>query len=174
MHPASSGDVNILSHIFFNVYLDRFDRWITQIQQEYTTQKATRKGAKLWKNATVMTSEEKRRFRFDQRNINRSVEIKTRKALMCGLSPKAYDICIARRGLNIGQCTMRNGGGSNYTRIRYVRHGDALLLGVTGPKAIVEHLRNRISTFLKSDLKLHIEQCTIVHAVGNRVKFIGV
>lgn len=38
----------------------------------------------------------------------------------------------------------------------------------------MEHLRSRISTFIKSDLKLDIEQCAIVHAVGNRVKFLGV
>ena len=38
----------------------------------------------------------------------------------------------------------------------------------------MEHLKRRISTFLKSDLKLDMEQCAIVHAVGNRVKFLGV
>ncbi len=62
----------------------------------------------------------------------------------------------------------------DYVRIRYVRYADNLLLGITGPKALVEHLRSRISTFMKSDLKLDIEQCAIVHAAGNRVKFLGV
>ncbi len=57
-----------------------------QIQQEYTTQKATRKAAKLWIRATVVTPEEKRRLGFDQRKIDQLLDSKRRRALYDGLT----------------------------------------------------------------------------------------
>jgi Type II intron maturase len=58
-------------------------------------------------------------------------------------------------------------------RVRYVRYADDFLLGIAGPKELVVKIRNRIQTFVKSDLKLNLMGGEITHIGAGKVKFLG-
>ncbi|GAA3831461.1 reverse transcriptase domain-containing protein [Streptomyces chiangmaiensis] len=62
-----------------------------------------------------------------------------------------------------------------YRRLRYVRYCDDHLLGFTGPKAEAEEIKQRLTTFLREDLKLELSQSKtlITHARTSRARFLG-
>ncbi|MCX5182974.1 reverse transcriptase/maturase family protein [Streptomyces sp. NBC_00268] len=53
-----------------------------------------------------------------------------------------------------------------YRRLRYVRYADDTLLGFTGPKAEAEEIKERLTQFLRTELKLELspEKTLITHA----------
>nr|WTB28674.1 reverse transcriptase domain-containing protein [Streptomyces sp. NBC_00830] len=63
----------------------------------------------------------------------------------------------------------------NYRRLRYVRYCDDHLIGFTGPKAEAEEIKQRLTVFLRDELKLNLSQdkTLITHARTNRARFLG-
>jgi group II intron reverse transcriptase/maturase len=62
-----------------------------------------------------------------------------------------------------------------YRRLRYIRYADDELLGFTGPKAEAEEIKERLSRFLRDDLKLELAQdkTLITHARTRAARFLG-
>jgi group II intron reverse transcriptase/maturase len=62
-----------------------------------------------------------------------------------------------------------------YRRLRYVRYADDHLLGLTGPKAEAEEIKDRLARFLREDLKLELNQdkTLITHARTGAARFLG-
>jgi hypothetical protein len=62
-----------------------------------------------------------------------------------------------------------------YRRLRYIRHADDQLLGLTGPKAEAEQIKARLAAFLHDDLKLEMsqEKTLITHARTGAARFLG-
>ena len=60
-----------------------------------------------------------------------------------------------------------------YRRLRYLRYADDQLLGFTGPKAEAEEIKQRLSRFLREDLKLELSQdkTLITHARTEPARF---
>jgi group II intron reverse transcriptase/maturase len=62
-----------------------------------------------------------------------------------------------------------------YRRLRYARYADDHLLGFVGPKAEAEQIKQRLTQFLRDDLKLELsqEKTLITHARTGAAKFLG-
>lgn len=62
-----------------------------------------------------------------------------------------------------------------YRRLRYVRYADDTLIGFTGPKAEAEEIKQRLTQFLRDDLKLELsqEKTLITHARTGAARFLG-
>src|SRR2546422_2342823 len=62
-----------------------------------------------------------------------------------------------------------------YRRLRYVRYADDFLLGFAGPLAEAHQIKERIATFLTTELKLTLsaEKTLITHANTGRARFLG-
>ena len=62
-----------------------------------------------------------------------------------------------------------------YRRLRYIRYADDFLLGVIGPMTEAEEIKERIATFLGTELKLTLsaEKTLITHANTGRARFLG-
>jgi hypothetical protein len=70
--------------------------------------------------------------------------------------------------------TFTDWNSSDFIRVRYVRYGDDLLLGVGGSKKLVIKICDRITQFTKSNLKLILTGGEITHIGSGKVKFLGV
>jgi group II intron reverse transcriptase/maturase len=62
-----------------------------------------------------------------------------------------------------------------YRRLRYTRYADDVLFGFTGPRAEAEQIKQHLTTFLKDDLWLELNQAKtlITHARTSAAKFLG-
>jgi len=62
-----------------------------------------------------------------------------------------------------------------YRRLRYLRYADDELLGFSGPKAEAEEIKERLTQFLRDDLKLELSQdkTLITHARTRAARFLG-
>lgn len=62
-----------------------------------------------------------------------------------------------------------------FVRVRYLRYADDWILGVIGPRALAERLRDDIQLFLKEELKLELstEKTLITHAATEEAYFLG-
>ena len=62
-----------------------------------------------------------------------------------------------------------------YRRLRYLRYADDFLLGFIGPMAEAKEIKDRITTFLGTALKLTLsaEKTLITHANTGRARFLG-
>jgi group II intron reverse transcriptase/maturase len=63
-----------------------------------------------------------------------------------------------------------------FIRVRYVRYADDWVVGVIGPRCLAEEIRAEVATFLKVELKLHLnmEKTHIRHANSQEITFLGV
>nr|WP_242437880.1 reverse transcriptase domain-containing protein [Streptomyces sp. NBRC 109436] len=66
-------------------------------------------------------------------------------------------------------------GDPAYRRLRYIRYADDHLLGFTGPKAEAEQIKQRLTQFLRDELKLELsqEKTLITHARTGAARFLG-
>src|SRR2546425_13291456 len=61
-----------------------------------------------------------------------------------------------------------------YRRLRYVRYADDFLLGFAGPMTEAKEIKDKITTFLGTELKLTLsaEKTLITHANTDRARFL--
>lgn len=109
---------NSLSSIINNVYLNELDKFMDQLAKKYkkginpTINKEYTKLIKLSKYERTLNS-------LLQENIRR---YRRKKLFNQGVKPYLHD--------------------GNYIRIRYIRYTNDILIGVRGPKIIVEKIKN--------------------------------
>jgi len=144
---------SVLSPLLSNIYLHKLDLEISKITEEYQKGK-------------------KRRLCKDVVNAERCVR---RKKDFKMLSPERRAVIMSehraeRRKL---KATLTDWNDPGFIRVRYVRYVDDFLLGIAGPKELVLKIRNRINTFVKSDLKLNLTGGEITHIGSGKVKFLG-
>lgn len=145
---------SVLSPILCNIYLHKLDLEVDRIVNEFKQGKKRRLFADVY-NA--------------ERRIYRSNEFKKLSALRQAaiISKHRAD----RRKLGK---TMTDWNDPTFIRVRYVRYADDFLLGIAGTKEMVMKIRNRLTTFVKSDLKLTLTGGEITHIAAGKVDFLGV
>ena len=62
-----------------------------------------------------------------------------------------------------------------YRRLHYVRYADDTLFGFTGPRAEAEEIKERLTTFMRDELRLELSagKTLITHARTSAAKFLG-
>jgi len=145
---------SVLSPILCNIYLHKLDLEVDRIINEYKQGKKRRLFADVY-NA--------------ERRVYRSNEFKK-------LSPQRQAAIMSKQRADrrkLGK-TMTDWNDPNFIRVRYVRYADDFLLGIAGTKEMVMKIRDRLTTFVKSDLKLTLTGGEITHIAAGKVDFLGV
>jgi len=145
---------SVLSPILCNIYLHKLDLEVNRITEEY------QKGKKRRVIPDVFNAERRvyRNKKFKMLSLQRRVEIMSKH--------RSH-----RRKLGK---TMTDWNDPNFVRVRYVRYADDFLLGIAGTKEMVMEIRDRLITFVKSDLKLTLTGGSITHIAAGKVDFLGV
>jgi group II intron reverse transcriptase/maturase len=138
----------VVSPILANIYLTEFDRFVTkELVPEFT------KGTKRQSNPLY----ERLRSRAKKAKAKGNMEMYRHWVIQARQHPsqKPTD--------------------ESFRRLRYVRYADDFLLGLIGPKADAEAIKQRVKTWLTENLKLELseEKTLITHASTDRAKFLG-
>jgi group II intron reverse transcriptase/maturase len=138
----------VLSPILSNIYLHKLDTFVeTVLMPEYTRGKLRARNPEYREVEAAIQRARRRGDRAEVRAL--------RKRLHSLPSQDMYD--------------------PGYRRLRYVRYADDTLIGFTGPKAEAEEIKQRLTQFLRDDLKLELSQgkTLITHAGTGRARFLG-
>jgi group II intron reverse transcriptase/maturase len=143
---------NVLSPILANIYFHDLDVYIKkEIIDRY------KKGTKAtkcldYRRAIAFTNEEKKASLPTRKQIARR---KRRDAHKTGLRYTKID--------------------ENFIRIKYVRYADDFLIGVRGPKTLVQKILRSVIFFLKSSLQLNLneEKSKCIDSFSNKISFLG-
>jgi group II intron reverse transcriptase/maturase len=149
-HPSLSGSPQggIVSPILSNIYMDRLDRYVEEtLIPEYT------RGERRKENPAYM------RLRTESSQARQHGSIERSEAL--------------RKEMR--KLPSRETDDPNYRRLRYIRYADDFLLGLAGPMAEAQEIKERIAAFLETELKLTLsaEKTLITHAATGRARFLG-
>ena len=138
----------VVSPILANIYLDRLDKFVeTMLIPEYV-RGTRRKENPAWKAL--------KRRRDRQKELgNHQVADKLRQQMQ---QEPSYDP-----------------QEPSYRRLRYVRYADDFVLGLSGPKAEAEQIKETLETFMRDTLKLELskEKTLITHASSQGARFLG-
>jgi group II intron reverse transcriptase/maturase len=138
----------VASPILSNIYLDRLDKFVeTDLIPAYT--------------------------RGDVRAANPAYH---RVAVRRGSARRRGDRAEARRLLRqMRAMPSKDPTDPGYRRLRYIRYADDQLLGLTGPKAEAEEIKQRLTRFMRDELKLELSQdkTLITHARTRAARFLG-
>ncbi len=138
----------VLSPLLANIYLDRFDKFVTDfLQVEFTRGKH-------------------RRIDPQYKRISRAIS-----------AAKAAGNVVRLRELKLQQRTIPSslGNDPHYRRLRYVRYADDFLIGFSGPKSEALEVKAKLHDFLSTQLKLELsaEKTLVTHALSKTATFLG-
>src|SRR6266542_44232 len=149
-HPSLSGSPQggIVSPILSNIYMDRLDKFVENTLIPEHTQSERREEHPIYGQLNNQLATARR-----QGNLERI------KALWREM--KRYP--------------SQNPDDPGYRRLRYVRYADDFLLGFAGPLVEAHQIKERISTFLATELKLILsaEKTLITHSQTGRARCLG-
>lgn len=156
-NPTLSGapQGGVVSPLLSNIYLDKLDRFVeTVLIPEYTRGKHRRKNPAYRELENEINRIRKQQARWGEKIETPAVR-ELRKQLRRLPSGDPFD--------------------PDYRRLRYIRYADDHLLGFIGPKAEAEIIKQRLTTFLRDDLKLELNQdkTLITHARTQAARFLG-
>lgn len=138
----------VLSPLLSNIYLDKLDKYVERVLIPEYTRGVARKRNPLY----------------------RHYEYKKRMAKQRG-DRKAYKV-YDKRMRSVPSLDTHD---PEYRRLRYVRYADDFLLSFTGPKMEAEEIKQRLTAFLRDELKLELSQAKtlITHAATEPARFLG-
>ena len=149
-HPSLSGTPQggIASPILSNIYLDRLDKFVQE-----TLIPAYTRGKERSRNLKYIAVSSSAAYHFKHGHTERGKELRKEMYSLPHSNPKDPE----------------------YRRLRYIRYADDFLLGLAGPETEAEEIKERITTFLKTELKLTLsaEKTLITHALTGRARFLG-
>ena len=63
----------------------------------------------------------------------------------------------------------------SYTRVKFLRYADDVIIGIIGPKSLAEQVKEEMANFLRENLKLELNQqkTVITHLATERTQFLG-
>jgi group II intron reverse transcriptase/maturase len=138
----------VVSPILSNIYLDRLDTFVETVLIPQYTRGASRIPNPAYRQ--MINAIARARYHDDRATVR-----KLRKQLR-----------------NLPSKDLQDPG---YRRLRYVRYADDHLLGFVGPKAEAEEIKQRLTAFLRDDLKLELseEKTVITHARTGAATFLN-
>lgn len=148
--PTLSGTPQggVLSPLLANIYLDRLDKFVVeQLLPDYN-RGDRRKAHKEFSRLYARVKYLRKQGRFEQAG-----EVLKQCKQLPSYEPVDDD----------------------YRRLKYLRYADDFILGLIGPKAEAEGIKNKLSTFLRDSLKLELsrEKTLITHATTEAARFLG-
>jgi group II intron reverse transcriptase/maturase len=138
----------VVSPVLSNIYLHRLDEFVeTALIPEYTRGRTRKQSTEY---ARVRAARDRAHKRGD-----RALARELRKQL---------------RGMSSGDPQ-----DPGFRRLQYARYADDALLGFAGPQVEAEEIKQRLTTFLRDELKLELSQdkTLITHARTGAAKFLG-
>ena len=149
-YPSLSGSPQggIVSPILSNIYMDRLDKYVEHTLIPIYTQGNDRKKHPEYNRLIGQSLYWKK-----MGNLERAEALRQEAQQYPALDP--YD--------------------PEYRRLRYVRYADDFLLGLAGPRADAEKIKERLAMFLGTELHLTMaaEKTLITHAQTGRARFLG-
>jgi group II intron reverse transcriptase/maturase len=141
---------SILSPILANVYLHELDCFVERLKENYE------RGKGRGQNPEYLRISRRRRQLLARSGGVWTPEIKELTRQMRRLPSMRTD-------------------DPNYARVKYIRYADDWIVGVIGPKALAETIKEDIRRFLKDELKLELsmEKTRITHAKSEEAYFLG-
>jgi group II intron reverse transcriptase/maturase len=146
---AGTPQGGIVSPILANIYLHKLDEFVEQMQCELE------KGGKRKHNLEYKRLQDRRLYLAKQ-GKTRSREYK-------------------ELGIRMRKLPSMDTRDPDFVRIKYIRYADDWLIGVTGPYQLAEQIKQRVSDFLRTELKLTLSEkkTVITNARTQEAKFLG-
>jgi group II intron reverse transcriptase/maturase len=145
----------VISPLLSNIYMDRLDKFAeTVLIPQYTRGKARKKNP-AYQEVENAIKNTRQRLAYWKEHTETAEVRELRRQL---------------RRLPAG-----DPNDPGYRRLRYTRYADDHLLGLTGPRAEAEQVKQRLATFLHDELKLELNQdkTLITHARTGAARFLG-
>jgi hypothetical protein len=150
----------VLSPLLSNIYLHKFDEYMTELVEQYTPDKRMR--GKQPKEYT--------------KNLNQTKAIKNKLAteaeaeIRTQLIHELKRINRERRGIPSTLPT------ESTNRLYYARYADDWVIGVRGSRAFAEEIKSKATHFLSSQLKIQVneDKTSITNMTRGKAHFLGV
>ena len=149
-HPSHSGTPQggIASPLLSNIYMNRLDKWVENTLIPDYTRGEHREAHQAYKRLQGLAQYHRKAGHLER------AEALRRQAQ---------------------QHPSQDPTDPGYRRLRYVRYADDFLLGLAGPKAEADEIKDRLTTFLKTELHLTLamDKTLITHGETCRARFLG-